>query len=98
MTCTRRASILNGTIGVVGVFAVLLAVIAGYTGNVSPAKAKGALHAQGIKNVTLTGYSFFGCDSREYYSTGFTGTGADGKPVSGVVCSGFLKGVTVRYD
>ena len=69
-----------------------------FTGNVDSVKGVNALNAQGISNVTLTGYKFFGCASGEYYSTGFKGIGVNGKPVSGVICSGFLKGVTVRYD
>lgn len=80
------------------ILAGIIAAVMFFTGNVDTSRALRALGAQGVTNVTLTGYKFFGCDSREYHSTGFKGTGANGKPVSGVVCSGVFKGVTVRYD
>jgi hypothetical protein len=65
---------------------------------VNPDKAKHALESQGIKNPVIGGYAFFGCDEKDNFRSSWTGTGADGKPVSGVICGGILKGLTVRFD
>jgi hypothetical protein len=65
-------------------------------------QARRATEAQGLKNVKITGYRWFGCDdgknSSDTFHTGFEATGPNGTKVSGVVCSGLLKGATVRYD
>lgn len=55
-----------------------------------------ALHGAGYKQVHLGGYSWFGCSDEDDFSRKFTAVGADGKPVKGVVCSGVMKGTTVR--
>ncbi|OWZ90443.1 hypothetical protein B9J07_28060 [Sinorhizobium sp. LM21] len=65
---------------------------------VNPNDAKRALEAQGITGIQLGGYSVFGCAKGDHFSSKFTGVGVNGKPVSGVVCSGLLKGTTIRYD
>lgn len=65
--------------------------------SVDPETAKRALEAQGIKDVKIGGYSFWGCADNDTFRSSFEGIGANGKPVSGVVCSTFFKGVTVRY-
>lgn len=64
--------------------------------------ARRAVEAQGLKDVKITGYRFWGCssgkDSDDTYHTGFEAKGPSGQQVTGVVCSGILKGSTVRYD
>lgn len=64
---------------------------------VNPHAAKSAIEAYGMTNVEIGGYAFFGC-GKDDFSSSFKATGVNGKPVSGVVCSGLLKGVTVRFD
>jgi len=88
----KEAGILLGGLAVLGLitFATM--------GNVDPATARRALEAQGLTNVRLDGYSFLGCSRGETYSTSFRAIGVNGKPVSGVVCGGFFKNVTVRYE
>ncbi|MBA8881796.1 hypothetical protein [Phyllobacterium myrsinacearum] len=65
---------------------------------VDPQKATAALNAQGISDVTIGDHAFFGCGESDSRASEFRGTGANGKPVTGVVCSAWLKGITVRYD
>mgnify|MGYP000851067537 CR=1 FL=1 len=60
--------------------------------------ATGALIDQGLTPVHVGGYSWFGCDAKDRYKTEFTAVNVNGKEVSGVVCSGFFKGNTIRYD
>lgn len=59
--------------------------------------AKRAAEAAGLTNVEVTGYRVFGCGD-DTFKTGFKGQLANGKYVSGVVCSGWLKGSTIRFD
>lgn len=65
---------------------------------VNPEEARRALEAQGMSNVRITGYAFFGCSDNDDFKSKFEAIGANGKTVTGVVCSGLLKGVTVRFD
>lgn len=60
--------------------------------------ATNALEAQGITNVKILGYSFFGCSEDDTFRSNFTGIGSNGKPISGTVCQGVWKGTTIRYD
>lgn len=61
-------------------------------------RGKTTLEAQGMTNVEIGGYPFWGCDKGDTFKSKFTATGANGKPVSGVLCQGFFKGITVRFD
>lgn len=57
-----------------------------------------ALEGAGYSEVNITGYKFFGCSEDDTFHTGFIAKGANGKQVTGVVCSGWLKGSTIRTD
>ena len=63
-----------------------------------PEEATRALTGAGYTQISITGYRFFGCAEQDGWRTGFKATGAAGHQVSGVVCSGFLKGATIRTD
>jgi hypothetical protein len=65
---------------------------------VDQGSATRSLNAMGITNVKLGGYAIFGCGEKDTFRSTFTGIGANGQPVEGVVCSGMFKGVTVRFD
>lgn len=65
---------------------------------VDPDKAIRTLKSSGIQNPVIDGYAWFGCDEKDTFASNWHGTGADGKPVSGVICGGMLKGYTVRFD
>ncbi len=60
--------------------------------------ARKALRDAGLKPVKVGGYSFFACGKDDTFSTQFTATNAQGQTVTGTVCSGWLKGKTVRFD
>lgn len=55
-----------------------------------------AVEDMGMKDVSINGYSFFGCDENDTWHTSFEATNASGKRVSGVACAGVFKGTTVR--
>mgnify|MGYP000977450805 CR=1 FL=1 len=61
-------------------------------------QATRALQAAGYKDINITGYSFFGCDEKDSFHTGFEATGPNGQRVDGVVCSGWFKGATIRTN
>ena len=63
-----------------------------------PEHTVGTLEAAGYTNIKITGYKFFGCSKDDTFHTGFEATGPTGKRVSGVVCSGVMKGSTIRID
>lgn len=78
---------------IIGVLSVV--VLAGCTAS---DEAVRALSGAGYAKIEVTGYRFFGCDEKDTFSTGFKAVGPTGQPVSGVVCSGLLKGATIRVD
>ena len=61
-------------------------------------EAQKVLKSQGYTQVQTTGYQFFGCGKDDGWHTGFTAVSQNGTRVEGVVCSGFLKGATVRFN
>ena len=63
-----------------------------------PKAARKALGNLGFTNVETKGYSWFGCGKDDSFSTAFEATNAQGQRVTGVVCSGWFKGATVRFD
>lgn len=56
------------------------------------------LTKQGYTQVQTHGYGFFACDEKDTFSTKFTAVSPAGVKVSGVVCSGVLKGHTIRFN
>ena len=73
----------------------LLVALSGCT---SKSDTERALAGAGYTDVQITGYRFFGCRKDDMFHTGFSATGPTGQKVSGVVCSAFLKGSTIRID
>jgi hypothetical protein len=66
-----------------------------------PKEARRAAESFGFTDVRITGYRFGGCSRDDASRTGFVATNAQGREVSGVVCSSwspFGKSSTVRID
>jgi hypothetical protein len=61
-------------------------------------KGKKLLEDQGYTEVVNTGHSFFCCDEKDTYSTGFKCKDKQGNVVKGCFCSSLTKGVTIRYE
>jgi hypothetical protein len=59
-------------------------------------EAKMALEAYGFTDIGLGGHAWFECGKDDNYGTEFVAVNAAGREVEGVVCSGFMKGATVR--
>jgi hypothetical protein len=75
----------------------LLAVFAA-AGCTDETAARRALEYSGFSDVKITGYSYFGCDKHDTFSTGFEARNPKGQFVEGVVCSGWMKGATIRFE
>lgn len=61
-----------------------------------PDTAESTLHSAGYTDVQTDGWGF-GCGKDDTFATAFTATNPAGERVSGVVCSGWLKGGTIRF-
>lgn len=91
-TTTHRTTTLTLNLSVL---AFVCMAVAGCT---KPAESKALLEGQGLKDVVITGYNFFGCSEDDDYRTGFRAVGFSGQVLTGTVCSGlFFKGATIRY-
>ena len=77
--------------------AILLMAGAGLIGCSRPDEARRVLKNDGFKNIEITGWRPFSCDNKDTFSTGFSAE-KDGRKITGCVCSGFLKGNTIRFD
>ena len=61
--------------------------------------ARRALDNMGFTEIETFGYSFWaGCSKDDTFVTKFRAKNVNGKMVTGVVCNGWLKGATVRFD
>jgi hypothetical protein len=77
---------------------LLISALSALSGCTSPSDAMRALDAEGMTEITITGYDYFACAEDDFYRTGFIATSREGKRISGTVCSGFLfKNATVRF-
>ena len=68
----------------------------GLAGCTDPQTTREVAEAQGFTDVQVGGYDAWACAKDDTHSTAFTARGVNGKCVAGVVCSGFLKGATLR--
>lgn len=56
------------------------------------------LASNGYTNIEITGWRPFIKSDSDTFSTGFRAVAPNGTVVTGAVCSGFLKGHTIRLD
>ena len=75
---------------------LIIIVLVASSSSTSESSAKQALLDAGYTNITLTGYEFWGCADDDIFHEGFEATGPAGRHVTGVVCSGWTKGSTIR--
>lgn len=76
---------------------LILAVLA-CAGCTSKDGAERALKGAGYTNIETGGYAFFYCAKDDWFATKFKATGPSGQLTQGAVCSGWLKGSTIRSD
>lgn len=56
------------------------------------------LEDQGYTNIKFTGYRYWICGEDYTFTTGFEANSVIGKPVTGAVCEGFMKGASIKLD
>ncbi len=80
-------------------FIFLLVFIAFFcmTGCTDSKGTRRILKTTGYGHIQITGYRFFSCSETDVFATGFKAT-KNNQPISGVVCRGWLKKSTIRYD
>jgi hypothetical protein len=60
--------------------------------------ARRTLEDQGYTNIELTGYRPWACGDDYTFHTGFKAISIAKKPVTGTVCSGWMKGNSIKTD
>lgn len=73
-------------------------VLTGCTNSADFTKGSNQLTQQGYTDIKSTGYSYWCCDEKDTFSEGFVCKDRNGNQVSGCICSGFMKGVTIRFQ
>ena len=89
---------MNKFVKAAAIFAVAAAAVGTMAGCTNAPEAERALKAQNLEPVKVGGYAFFSCSEDDTFKTKFTAKNAKGETVTGAVCSGVLKGSTIRYD
>lgn len=81
----------------IAIIAATVAALVISTGcTVSADKSVEVLSEAGYTDIELGGFTIFGCSDTDDFSRTFTATGLNGSQVEGVLCAGWLKGVTIR--
>ena len=78
--------------------AIAILLLLGLAACTDPRAAQKALDDMGFSDVQAGGYDFFTCGDDYTFHTKFTAKNPKGKTVTGVVCSGWLKGSSVKFD
>lgn len=77
---------------------VILAILLALTGCRDEETARRVLAANGFREIALPEETpWFGCSKDDSFWTPFRAISIGGQPVSGVVCSGWGKGATIRF-
>ena len=63
-----------------------------------PPTAHRALENMGMTDINVGGYAAWSCGRDDIYATKFVARNPQGRIVTGAVCSGWMKGATVRFD
>jgi hypothetical protein len=77
---------------------ILIIMLSACTSDNAFDKGKRQLEQQGYSDIKSTGYDWFCCSDKDTFSNGFTAKDSKGNVVEGCICSGILKGVTVRFE
>lgn len=80
------------------IIAILFLITTSCTSSNDFEKGKQQLESQGYTEVKNTGWSAFCCDEKDSFSTGFSCKDKSGREVKGCICSGVLKGITIRFE
>lgn len=76
----------------------LALMLAALTACDDPKAARRALEDAGFTDIETLGASLYGCGQNDNFNTRFRAKNIRGKTIEGVVCSGWFKGSTIRFD
>ncbi len=76
--------------------ALLLIVVALLIACTDAPNTERVLREQGYTAIKITGYAAWMCSEKDNFATAFEAKSPAGINVKGAVCSGFLKGNTIR--
>lgn len=76
---------------------LIIAVVVIFSGCTENDKTVALLKKQGYTHISTDGYSFFGCDEKDTFRTKFYAKSPSGEDIEGVACSGWFKGITLRF-
>jgi hypothetical protein len=86
------------------IIATIVLVVIGLTvwflpifGEIDNDSANKALTGAGYSKIELGSYKWFTCGD-DTFSRGFKAVGPTGVPVNGVLCQGWIKGITIRLE
>ena len=89
----------NWLLVLVAFFAIGAGLTVRFSGGFTdPKGATRTLVDAGYTDIEITGYRWLGGSDSDTFRTGFKATSPTGKRVSGIVCSGWFKGYTIRFD
>lgn len=86
-----------GCIGMVALFLVMLLLTTSGACNVSQGDLSRLMLQEGISQWQDRGPVYFSCGGAGTFGSHFAGV-KNGVPVKGVVCGGWLKNYTIRYE
>lgn len=77
---------------------VISLVVEGSGGcDVPPDRVNSTLRAYGFTDAVITGHAWLECGDDYTLSSNFTAKNANGEPVSGVICCGYMKSCTLKF-
>lgn len=76
---------------------ILLACLLTFGCTKSNSEVQRILEREGYTDISLQGYAWFGCSDDDTFANKFVAK-KNGQVVEGVVCSGWMKGYTIRTD
>ena len=80
------------------IFSLILAYIIFAVTATDEAGTIRVLTEAGYTTIETQGKNYLSCSTGDVYATNFTAISPSGHQVTGVVCSGFFKGNTIRLD
>ena len=85
-------------LGILGFVFIASIMTMAYIGSYE-AKKQQAIDILSMQSIGVTKieWTIFGCGADDEFKFAWSGNNRDNKPVEGYACSGYLKGVTIRY-
>lgn len=77
---------------------LIISTLLAACGRVDNATAIAVAEANGLHDVKVGDYAMMDCGRGDEFRSHFTAKNAEGRPVQGTICCGWMKDCTVRYS